>query len=131
MSDPRSSVLEIAGLQTRTFHACGWLYVGWLLHYVPFWAMGRILYFHHYFPALLFASMLSAVILDYVMESAVDLLPARTATKVGQLFLVGCLAGLFYSFYLFAPLVYGMNSAPSTQPNSTMYGMRWLETWEF
>ncbi len=82
MSDPRSSVLEIAGLQTRTFHACGWLYVGWLLHYVPFWAMGRILYFHHYFPALLFASMLSAVILDYVMESAVDLLPARTATKV-------------------------------------------------
>lgn len=46
-------------LQNRALHACGWLYVGWLLHYVPFWGMGRILYFHHYFPALLFSSMLS------------------------------------------------------------------------
>jgi dolichyl-phosphate-mannose-protein mannosyltransferase len=39
--------------------ACGWLFLGWALHYVPFWAMGRVLYFHHYFPALLFSSMLT------------------------------------------------------------------------
>lgn len=36
-----------------------WLFIGWLLHYLPFWAMGRVLYFHHYFPALIFNSMLS------------------------------------------------------------------------
>ena len=46
-------------LQERALSACGWLYIGWLLHYVPFWGMGRILYFHHYFPALLFSSMMS------------------------------------------------------------------------
>ena len=39
--------------------ACAWLFLGWLLHYVPFWAMGRVLYFHHYFPALLFNSMIT------------------------------------------------------------------------
>lgn len=39
--------------------AAMWLFLGWCLHYVPFWAMGRVLYFHHYFPALIFNSLLS------------------------------------------------------------------------
>jgi dolichyl-phosphate-mannose--protein O-mannosyl transferase len=29
--------------------------------------MGRVLYFHHYFPALLFSNMLSALTLDFIM----------------------------------------------------------------
>ncbi len=46
-------------LQKRALSACGWLFIGWLLHYLPFWGMGRILYFHHYFPAVLFSSMMT------------------------------------------------------------------------
>lgn len=37
----------------------GLLFLGWLLHYVPFYTMGRVLYYHHYFPAMLFNSMLT------------------------------------------------------------------------
>lgn len=33
--------------------------LGWALHYFPFFLMGRVLYFHHYFPAMLFSSMLT------------------------------------------------------------------------
>lgn len=40
-------------------NAGAWLFTGWLLHYLPFWAMGRVLYFHHYFPAVIFNSMLT------------------------------------------------------------------------
>lgn len=37
----------------------GLLLFGWLLHYAPFYTMGRVLYYHHYFPAMLFSSMLT------------------------------------------------------------------------
>lgn len=46
-------------LRWRHLNAGAWLFGGWLLHYLPFWAMGRVLYFHHYFPALIFNSMLT------------------------------------------------------------------------
>lgn len=44
--------------------AGAWLFVGWVLHYLPFWAMGRVLYFHHYFPALIFNSLLTGGFLE-------------------------------------------------------------------
>uniref|UniRef100_A0A669CN42 Protein O-mannosyl-transferase 2 n=1 Tax=Oreochromis niloticus TaxID=8128 RepID=A0A669CN42_ORENI len=46
----------------------GLLMLGWLLHYAPFFTMGRILYFHHYFPAMLFSSMLTGTKLFYLFH---------------------------------------------------------------
>jgi len=43
----------------QSLRAAAWLFLGWMLHYLPFWAMGRVLYFHHYFPALIFNSLLT------------------------------------------------------------------------
>ena len=43
----------------RMESASGWLFLGWALHYFPFYAMGRVLYFHHYFPAYLYSAMMA------------------------------------------------------------------------
>ncbi|XP_076034374.1 protein O-mannosyl-transferase 2 [Oratosquilla oratoria] len=111
--------------------ACSWLLVAWGLHYIPFYAMGRILYFHHYFPALLFASMLSGVLLDYFIERLPSYLP-EVVGKNSYLWSSAILyAILLYSFYLFSPLAYGIHGGSSTDSNSTVHGLKWLESWEF
>lgn len=127
--EPGSAGMEAR--RERTLGACGWLALAWALHYLPFYAMGRILYFHHYFPALLFSSMLTGVILDYLFESLPGLVPPYLSASVYP-----TLTGLFYStlaysFYLFSPLAYGMHNLEPDWENHTIHKMRWLDTWEF
>ncbi|XP_019767604.2 protein O-mannosyl-transferase 2 [Dendroctonus ponderosae] len=111
--------------------ACAWLFLGWLLHYVPFWAMGRVLYFHHYFPALLFSSMLTGILMDYILDQFPKLFHEQHTHFVYHTCIGIFLSVVLYSFYLFAPLAYGMNGPSSNEPNSTMHGLKWMETWEF
>jgi len=105
----------------KTVSVCGWLFLGWALHYLPFYTMGRVLYFHHYFPALLFSSMLSGVILDYFLKA----LPSS------HIFYGICLALIGHSFYLFSPLAYGNAGPLAVDSNSSMHGLKWLDSWEF
>lgn len=121
----------IAESKNRTVYSCTWLFLSWLLHYIPFWAMGRILYFHHYFPALLFNSMLSAVVISYILESVKRTFSERISYTIYHTIQGIVYSLIIYSFYLFAPLSYGMTEPPATERNSTMYGLRWLESWEF
>uniref|UniRef100_T1J5X4 Protein O-mannosyl-transferase 2 n=1 Tax=Strigamia maritima TaxID=126957 RepID=T1J5X4_STRMM len=110
--------------------AGSWMILGWILHYVPFWGMGRVLYFHHYFPALIFNSMLSAIILDYLMEIVPEITPL-SSIKVTYHWLFGVVLSIIvYSFYLFAPLSYGMDGS-SNEQNNSMHGLKWLDSWEF
>ncbi|PVU93776.1 hypothetical protein BB559_003168 [Furculomyces boomerangus] len=44
---------------------CKLLFVGWALHYLPSFLMGRVTYIHHYLPALYFGLLLVAYELDY------------------------------------------------------------------
>ncbi|XP_063049418.1 protein O-mannosyl-transferase 2 [Engraulis encrasicolus] len=107
------------------------LFVGWLLHYLPFYAMGRVLYYHHYYPAMLFNTMITGITLDCLLQN-VDLLlkppHADWARRGGQ----GLVAAvILYSFYLFHPLSYGMQGPLAHQEGSPMHNLRWMESWEF
>ncbi|KAF7494716.1 Protein O-mannosyl-transferase 2 [Sarcoptes scabiei] len=107
----------------RFVSASFWLFFGWSLHYFPFYAMGRVLYFHHYFPAAIFSSMLTAVILDYLFKTIPVLMlhivyrkcspetieQRFQSAKMLLHFVYGTfLAAIVYSFYLFSPLAYGI-----------------------
>jgi len=119
------------GLQTVTLDACLWLFVGWALHYIPFWAMGRVLYFHHYFPALLYSSMLTGVILDYMTTKFLAWFSEEQRPTIFHVLLGLYLGGLVYSFKLFAPLTYGMDETPAVHANSSVHHLKWLDSWEF
>uniref|UniRef100_A0A3Q4G6N9 Protein O-mannosyl-transferase 2 n=1 Tax=Neolamprologus brichardi TaxID=32507 RepID=A0A3Q4G6N9_NEOBR len=100
----------------------GLLMLGWLLHYAPFFTMGRILYFHHYFPAMLFSSMLTGTKL-------LDGLSYRYSNRITT-FSSGSQkeASLFY---LFHPLSYGMTGPLAHEPGSAMADLKWMDSWEF
>ncbi|KAL7992598.1 hypothetical protein Chor_016854 [Crotalus horridus] len=51
----------ITELAQVLLHGGGRIILGWFLHYFPFFMMGRVLYFHHYFPAMLFSIMLTGI----------------------------------------------------------------------
>uniref|UniRef100_A0A665W3Y6 Protein O-mannosyl-transferase 2 n=1 Tax=Echeneis naucrates TaxID=173247 RepID=A0A665W3Y6_ECHNA len=88
----------------------GLLLLGWLLHYAPFYTMGRVLYYHHYFPAMLFSSMLTGILgSSFVIVSPQNIGP----------------------FYLFHPLSYGMTGPLAHEPGSSMAGLKWMDSWEF
>ncbi|XP_061467814.1 protein O-mannosyl-transferase 2 isoform X1 [Rhineura floridana] len=110
----------------------GRIMLGWLLHYFPFFMMGRVLYFHHYFPAMLFSTMLTGITWDVFLKFCAWSLSANIQTrKVYNYGIMGLILLTMYSFYLFHPLSYGMIGPLASDPNSPMAGLRWLETWEF
>jgi len=121
----------IAERKQKTLNSCIWLFTGWALHYIPFWAMGRVLYFHHYFPAQLYASMMTGVIFDFIITTVSEMLPDHVGKSFFHTMLGGYLAILWYSFYYFSPLAYGMGETPATMKNSTVHYMKWLDSWEF
>ncbi|KAJ1511270.1 hypothetical protein HMI54_000929 [Coelomomyces lativittatus] len=55
--------------QRQFFYQEGWfklgfLYLGWMCHYFPFFLMGRSLFYHHYLPASVFSAMILATCID-------------------------------------------------------------------
>lgn len=119
--------------QSRNLGAGSWLFLGWCLHYIPFYTMGRVLYYHHYFPALIFSNMLSAVILDFCIVEVCRLLPTSARIPVFHTIMGLILSAIVYSFYLFAPLAYGMKGEDgyAREANSTLHHLHWIESWEF
>lgn len=79
---------QLISAQKEKLKSAGiWLFIGWLLHYVPFWAMGRVLYFHHYFPALLYNSMLSGITINFIIDALYFIMPSTIAHTIYHIIL--------------------------------------------
>ena len=89
---------KITERKIQTLNSCVWLFTGWALHYIPFWAMGRVLYFRHYFPAQLYASMLTGVIFDFIITTVSEILPEHLGKSFFHTSLGGYLAMLWYRY---------------------------------
>jgi dolichyl-phosphate-mannose-protein mannosyltransferase len=96
------------------FHYSGiYPLIGWVLHFLPFIAMGRVTYVHHYYPALYFAILVFGFLFNHLCE--------RVPKKVSHV-----LYGLVYAitiglFVLFSPISFGM-----TGPASQYSYLKWF-----
>lgn len=99
-------------------NAALFLFLGWALHYLPFFLMARQLFLHHYFPALYFAVLLLALGYDLATAKLKPQLRAQVTILVA--------IAVVITFTWFSPLTYGN---PWTKAGCRR--MMWRSTWDF
>lgn len=136
--EPKTSL----GIQVNYLEATTWTLLGWSLHYIPFYFMGRVLYFHHYFPAFLFSCMLTAMTCDHLISVSAQFLGTQAEQRKRD-FLAVSLAIVIYTFIRFMPLTYGSKAEVATFSNQSdssteawqseqqLSSLKWLDSWEF
>ncbi|KAF8468350.1 dolichyl-phosphate-mannose-protein mannosyltransferase 2 [Kalaharituber pfeilii] len=90
--------------------------IGWFAHYIPFVAMARVTYVHHYYPALYFAILTAGFLTDHATKR----LP-KLAYYAVYAVLYAAVIGVFI---LFIPISFGMKG-----PNSQWKHLKWSKNW--
>ena len=84
---------------------------GYLLNFLPFIGIGRVMFLYHYFSSLIFAAIALSFLIDSIQKNKTAIFIAVILT-----------AGLFFLF--FSPLTYGIPLTPD------QYNIRvWLNSW--
>ncbi|KAI1803714.1 glycosyltransferase family 39 protein [Daldinia bambusicola] len=78
--------------------------LGWAFHYFPFFLMGRQLFLHHYFPALVFAVLAFSQFVDF---ATARFAAVRGNAIINKASVVALLAVAAIVFALYSPLAYG------------------------
>lgn len=92
---------------------------GWFLHYLPFVAMARVTYVHHYYPALYFAILVMGFVTDWLTR------PLARKNKVAEWAVYGVLYAVVIGlFWLFRAVVFGMEGS-----NQQWRHLKWFEKW--
>ncbi|KAJ3351514.1 hypothetical protein HDU83_008892 [Entophlyctis luteolus] len=129
-------------------NAIGFLFVAWLLHYIPFFLMGRMLFLHHYLPSFIFSTMLAAALMDFLFRLCFERGPLALAGgdkmkamripvfawaksgPFGGLLYVGLLIGVMSVFLgvfnFFMPLSYGYGFADVEE----LRKRKWFKSWD-
>jgi len=97
---------------------CGFLFMGWGLHYFPFFLMSRQLFLHHYLPALYFAILLLCAVFDFMTST----LRPRWRLQIAAVLIICAV----WNFSIFSPLVYG-----NTWTRQECEKAKWFRTWDF
>ncbi|KAJ3229487.1 Protein O-mannosyltransferase 2 [Chytriomyces hyalinus] len=91
-------------------------FMGWFLHYIPFFIMGRVTYLHHYFPALYFALINFAFMIDHIG------LKFQPWIHRGFIYTLGGVIFIVYMY--FADFAFGIKG-----PAKAYAGRRWNKDW--
>jgi dolichyl-phosphate-mannose--protein O-mannosyl transferase len=119
---------SVFGSQLNFFSFSGFMFIQWLWHYFPFFGMKRQLFLHHYLPALYFAVLLFAILLESAIMSITALarLSDENARRLKIAILSFYVVASIVVFWKLAPLGYGLRMS-KTQCES----IKWLKRWDF
>ncbi|WPH00942.1 glycosyltransferase family 39 protein [Acrodontium crateriforme] len=108
---------ELTWAQVDHFHYSGvYPVIGWFLHYLPFIAMARVTYVHHYYPALYFAILCAGFCLDWY---------TRNLHKGIQWGIFTVLyAAVIFLFWLFRAISFGMEGSSQQWKH-----LKWFPQW--
>ncbi|KAI8915493.1 Dolichyl-phosphate-mannose-protein mannosyltransferase-domain-containing protein [Powellomyces hirtus] len=111
----------VAGVFADTTRGAGLLFMGWVLHYAPFFLMSRQLFLHHYLPSLYFSILLFGVLFDGITRRILggSSVLQWIAASLGA---AACIA----VFVSFSPLTYGL---PMSKEHCQ--GLKWRKGWDW
>lgn len=98
----------------------GFLFLSWMLHWVPFFGMERQLFLHHYLPALFFAIVLAALQFDRLCTLG------RVSEPIKRIILCALVLASVAVFVAFMPLGYGLKMTKGHCKR-----LKWLARWDF
>ncbi|ORZ02397.1 Dolichyl-phosphate-mannose-protein mannosyltransferase-domain-containing protein [Syncephalastrum racemosum] len=92
------------------------IFMGWFLHYVPFFIMGRVMYLHHYFPALYFSMFMVPFLLEHFTR--------HCSKRTSRLVFGVAFTAVIVAFLQLHPVAYGMEG-----PIEDYASLRWIKSW--
>eukprot|EP00123_Amoebidium_parasiticum_P010534 comp20170_c1_seq1/m.24980 comp20170_c1_seq1/g.24980 ORF comp20170_c1_seq1/g.24980 comp20170_c1_seq1/m.24980 type:complete len:802 (-) comp20170_c1_seq1:294-2699(-) len=116
----RRGYRDMDGQRERRFWMIGYLWLGYALHYVPFFFMDRQLFLHHYLPAHYFAILAMGCLYDHCAMWL-----RRVTPRVVLAGLIGCF--FVWWFWKLSPLAY---STPGLSVEESR-ALRLRKTWDF
>ncbi|XP_075992532.1 protein O-mannosyltransferase rt isoform X2 [Anticarsia gemmatalis] len=112
----------------QNFYEAGYiLFLGYWIHYLPYFFMDRTLFLHHYLPAYIFKILLLCYIIDHMYFIIQSRERIRPMTNVFILCIVVWLAYVVITFKKFSVLNYG--NVDLTEHD--LLSLRWKDTWDF
>ena len=91
--------------------------IGWFLHYLPFIAMARVTYVHHYYPALYFAILCAGFCVDWTTRKL------HTVVQMG--IYLPLYVGVIGLFWIFKDICFGMEGNHSQWAH-----LKWFDSWK-
>lgn len=104
----KRKISKFKNIQIEAFEVFLGLF-GWICHYAPFYFVGRVLYFHHYYPALFFALLSVCYVFKHLRILYVKIF----------------ITNVFYFYLLFSELTYGFIECDFLKK------INFVRTWDF
>lgn len=94
------------------------LLAGWLLHVAPYMGISRVLFLHHYLPAIPFLCMFTAAMLEHVCYYC-------SYKRISLLLHITIVTVVLYGFIMFFPFAYGYPALSNEQVLSRQWQPLW------